>query len=195
MKLLTFFAHTPPPHHGQSYMVQLMLTGFGGNQRKRAVRTSGVKNSFGIECYHVNAQVSGKELEDIGDFRLGKLFLAGRVLPAGDLVPLPSYGVTTMYYIPAPRKTLGALPGLDRDAAFAKLRSFLPASSCTGTRRGWRSGLRHRYKSGSGRFTYQRGLKDVSLSICAFRLQPGCRFRREACFREAKYAWSTTAFP
>ncbi len=24
MKLLVF-AHTPPPHHGQSYMVQLML--------------------------------------------------------------------------------------------------------------------------------------------------------------------------
>ena len=30
MKLL-IFAHTPPPHHGQSYMVQLMLAGFGGN--------------------------------------------------------------------------------------------------------------------------------------------------------------------
>ena len=33
MKLLVF-AHTPPPHHGQSYMVQLMLEGFGGDRRK-----------------------------------------------------------------------------------------------------------------------------------------------------------------
>jgi hypothetical protein len=30
MKLLVF-AHTPPPHHGQSYMVKLMLDGFGGD--------------------------------------------------------------------------------------------------------------------------------------------------------------------
>ena len=37
MKLLVF-AHTPPPHHGQSYMVQLLLAGFGGLLwlRKRA---------------------------------------------------------------------------------------------------------------------------------------------------------------
>ncbi len=34
MKLLVF-AHTPPPHHGQSYMVQLMLEGFGGDVRKK----------------------------------------------------------------------------------------------------------------------------------------------------------------
>ena len=34
MKLLVF-AHTPPPHHGQSYMVQLMLDGFGGDARRR----------------------------------------------------------------------------------------------------------------------------------------------------------------
>ena len=34
MKLLVF-AHTPPPHHGQSYMVGLMLNHFGGDQRQR----------------------------------------------------------------------------------------------------------------------------------------------------------------
>jgi len=33
MKLLVF-AHTPPPHHGQSYMVQVMLEGFGGDRRR-----------------------------------------------------------------------------------------------------------------------------------------------------------------
>ena len=30
MKLLVF-AHVPPPYHGQSYGVQRMLRGFGGN--------------------------------------------------------------------------------------------------------------------------------------------------------------------
>jgi hypothetical protein len=34
MKLL-LFAHVPPPHHGQSYMVKLILDGIGGDQRKR----------------------------------------------------------------------------------------------------------------------------------------------------------------
>ena len=35
MKLLVF-AHTPPPHHGQSYMVKLMLDGFGGDAAGQA---------------------------------------------------------------------------------------------------------------------------------------------------------------
>ncbi len=38
MKLLVF-AHTPPPHHGQSYMVKLMLDGFGGDVRRRGKKT------------------------------------------------------------------------------------------------------------------------------------------------------------
>ena len=70
MKLLVF-AHTPPPHHGQSYMVQLMLEGFGGDARKK---TPGAPAPFGIECYHVNARFS-RGLSDIGAFQGGKLFL------------------------------------------------------------------------------------------------------------------------
>ena len=101
MKLLVF-AQTPPPHHGQSYMVQLMLNGFGGDYRKRRLRAANPSSRYGIECYHVNAQVS-KELEDIGDFRLGKLFLLiGYCLQA--VWCRFRYGVTTLYYIPAPGK-------------------------------------------------------------------------------------------
>src|SRR5882757_2164849 len=48
MKLLVF-AHTPPPHHGQSYMVKLMLEGFGGDARKKR---PGEISPHGIECYH-----------------------------------------------------------------------------------------------------------------------------------------------
>ena len=104
MKLLVF-AHTPPPHHGQSYMVQLMLHGFGGDHRRR-------RNSFvprhpagdvhGIECYHVNNRVS-KRLEDIGEFRGTKLFLLfAHCLEA--IWCRFRYGVKNFYYIPAPGK-------------------------------------------------------------------------------------------
>ena len=105
MKLLVF-AHTPPPHHGQSYMVQLMLNGFGGNQRKSA-KTAALQqdssgSAFGIECYHVNARLSQK-LEDIGDLRVGKfILLMGYCLQA--IWCRFRYGVTHFYYIPAPGK-------------------------------------------------------------------------------------------
>jgi len=101
MKLL-IFAHTPPPHHGQSYMVQLMLNGFGGDQRKAPAGIAAAPSRFGISCYHVNAQVS-KELEDIGDFRIGKLFLLiGFCFQA--IWCHFRHGVDTLYYIPAPGK-------------------------------------------------------------------------------------------
>ncbi|EEF57264.1 glycosyltransferase family 4 protein [Pedosphaera parvula] len=101
MKLLVF-AHTPPPHHGQSYMVQLMLDGFGGDHRRPGGRASLKPDQYGVKCYHVNAQVS-KELEDIGDFRIGKLFLLiGFCFQA--IWCHFRHGVNTMYYIPAPGK-------------------------------------------------------------------------------------------
>src|ERR1035437_7296660 len=103
MKLLVF-AHTPPPHHGQSYMVQLMLAGFGGDRRSRHRQATqgGAGPPYGIECYHVNARLSRK-LEDIGDLRLGKLaLLVGYCLQA--IWCRFRYGVQTIYYIPAPGK-------------------------------------------------------------------------------------------
>jgi glycosyltransferase involved in cell wall biosynthesis len=109
MKLLVF-AHTPPPHHGQSYMVQLMLAGLGGDRRKFHRATSedladGLPQDprpHGIACYHVNARLS-KKLEDIGDLRVGKVFLLlGYCLQA--IWCRFRYGVTNFYYIPAPGK-------------------------------------------------------------------------------------------
>jgi len=103
MKLLVF-AHTPPPHHGQSYMVQLMLEGFGGDRRKdvQPATGGGTKGAFCIECYHVNTRLS-KKLEDIGDLRLGKFFLLlGYCLQA--IWCRFRYGVDNFYYIPAPGK-------------------------------------------------------------------------------------------
>ena len=107
MKLLVF-AHTPPPHHGQSYMVQLMLEGFGGDRRKRGKGNNRTANSpstpssYDIECYHVNARLSSK-LEDIGNLRIGKsIVLLGYCLQA--VWCRIRYGVTTFYYVPAPGK-------------------------------------------------------------------------------------------
>src|ERR1051325_1604143 len=97
MKVLVF-AHTPPPHHGQSYMVQLMLDGFDGDRRRRPTAGS----AHGVHCYHVNARIS-KKLEDIGDFRFGKfLLLLGYCAQA--IWYRFRYGVENFYYIPAPGK-------------------------------------------------------------------------------------------
>jgi glycosyltransferase involved in cell wall biosynthesis len=100
MKLLVF-AHTPPPHHGQSYMVQLMLEGFGGDQRRK---TGGENNHFGIECYHVNARFS-QSLEDIGEFQGAKIFLIFWFCAQAIWCRF-RHGVKNFYYVPAPGKHL-----------------------------------------------------------------------------------------
>jgi glycosyltransferase involved in cell wall biosynthesis len=71
MKLLVF-AHVPPPYHGQSYGVQRMLNGFGGDARKPRDGAA-ARNGYGIECYHINARFS-KRPEDISKFQGGKPF-------------------------------------------------------------------------------------------------------------------------
>ena len=100
MKLLVF-AHVPPPHHGQSYMVKLMLDGFGSDRRQRKHRTP-EPPAYGIECYHVNAQFS-KTLENIGEIQSIKL--ARLLLFCLEAVWCRfRYGVDTFYYVPAPGK-------------------------------------------------------------------------------------------
>ena len=80
-------------------MVQVMLTGFGGDNRKRGATGP---NQYGITCYHVNARVS-KHLQDIGDFRFGKfLLMLGYCAQA--IWCRFRYGVKAIYYIPAPGK-------------------------------------------------------------------------------------------
>ena len=105
MKLLVF-AHVPPPHHGQSYMVKLMLDGFGGDHRTGRGPADSA-SPHGIKCYHVNVRLS-KHLEDIGDFRLGKLLLL--FLYCFEAIWCRfRYGVENFYYVPAPGKTSALL--------------------------------------------------------------------------------------
>src|SRR5665213_2215887 len=97
MKLLVF-AHTPPPHHGQSYMVQLMLGGFGGDRRKTASGHA-LKNGFGIDCYQVNARFS-RTLEDVGEFQGWKIFLIFFYCLQAIWCRY-RYGIDNFYYVPA----------------------------------------------------------------------------------------------
>jgi glycosyltransferase involved in cell wall biosynthesis len=99
MKLLVF-AHTPPPHHGQSYAVKLMLENFGGDCRKQKPSP----NPFGIECYHVNARFS-KTLEDVGELQAGKILLI-LFYCAQAIWCRFRYGVKIFYYVPAPGKSV-----------------------------------------------------------------------------------------
>lgn len=103
LKLLVF-AHTPPPLHGQSYMIQLMLEGFGGNQ---AGRSEPAPHPRGIACYHVNARFS-EGFADIGGFRFIKLWLIlGYFVRA--LWYRVRHGVKTLYYVPAPPQRMPVL--------------------------------------------------------------------------------------
>ncbi len=98
MKLLVF-AHTPPPHHGQSYMVQLMLEGFGGDVRQKNGPPATVP---GVECYHVNARFS-RSLSNIGEFQAGKILLIFWYCLQAIWIRF-RYGVKNFYYVPAPGK-------------------------------------------------------------------------------------------
>jgi glycosyltransferase involved in cell wall biosynthesis len=100
MKLVVF-AHTPPPHHGQSYMVQLMLEGFGGDVRGRK---PGAVSPFGIECYHVNARFS-ETLEDVGEFQGTKILLVFWFCLQALWLRF-RHGATHLYYVPAPGKAV-----------------------------------------------------------------------------------------
>src|SRR5260370_3966728 len=61
------FAHTPPPLHGQSYMVKLMLDGL---QREAA----GAPDTKSPGIFHVDAKLSASA-QAVGKFKWSKFFL------------------------------------------------------------------------------------------------------------------------
>src|SRR5437870_4639647 len=99
MKLVVF-AHTPPPFHGQSYMVRLMIEGLGGDCRNNSASVRGKWQTDAIRCFHVNAQFSSN-LSDVGSFQVLKILrLIKYCLEA--IWYRFRYGADTFYYIPAP---------------------------------------------------------------------------------------------
>ena len=139
-------------------MVQLMLNGFGGDHRKSALSKE-TGNTHGLTCYHVNARVS-KELEDIGEFHPSKLFLLlGYCSQA--IWCRYRYGVTTLYYIPAP----GKHSAVYRDWLVMFLcRPFFKKVILHWHAAGLAKWLETHVHSRSRAFTYRR-MKNVDLSI------------------------------
>jgi glycosyltransferase involved in cell wall biosynthesis len=82
------FAHVPPPHHGQSVMVQVLLDGLRADPR--------------FEVHHVDARVSD-DLEDVGSFRAGKFFRLLKYILQAWWIRL-RHGQMAFYYVPAPAK-------------------------------------------------------------------------------------------
>jgi glycosyltransferase involved in cell wall biosynthesis len=81
------FPYKPPPHHGQSYMVNLMLEGFTDPRHD-------------IQCFLVNARFSSTAV-DGGRFRPQKLLLLPRFL-ARTLWFRFAKSAPTLYFVPAP---------------------------------------------------------------------------------------------
>jgi len=87
---LVVFAHVPPPHHGQSQMVQYLVEGFRSNP------------ALGIEVEHVDARLSD-DLTDVGSARGGKL---GRLFGYCWQAIQARFrtGARLWYYVPSPPK-------------------------------------------------------------------------------------------
>src|SRR3984957_14165874 len=153
MKLLVF-AHTPPPHHGQSYMVKLMLDGFGGDCRRRNSPAP-----FGINCYHINTRYS-KTLEDIGEFQGTKIFLILFYCLQAIWCRF-RYGVDNFYYVPAPGKSVA----LYRDwLVLLVCRPFFKNVIFNWRAAGLAKWLETNTNNWMRRFTYKR-MKDADASI------------------------------
>jgi glycosyltransferase involved in cell wall biosynthesis len=88
---LVIFAHTPPPFHGQSYMVKLLLEGLHD-------RAGGAQPT--LRVYHVNAKLSSN-LEAIGKFRWSKMFLILKYCAQAYWHRFV-HGADAFYYVPAP---------------------------------------------------------------------------------------------
>lgn len=87
MKLLVF-AHTPPPLHGQSLMVETLVEGLTQHPE--------------IEILHVNARLS-RDSRDIGRWRPGKVILILQACVRAWRLRL-QHGPALLYYVPAPGK-------------------------------------------------------------------------------------------
>jgi glycosyltransferase involved in cell wall biosynthesis len=85
------FAHTPPPHHGQSAMVQLMLD---------LLQPAPAAATGPLRLFHVNARVS-HDIAEVGDFRPGKI--ATLLAHCRQALRLRrEHGARSFYYVPAP---------------------------------------------------------------------------------------------
>jgi glycosyltransferase involved in cell wall biosynthesis len=104
------FAHVPPPHHGQSLMIQGMLDGLRASGWASAGASAGAPGRVRGIIHHVDARVSSG-LEDVGGIRPGKFFrLLAHCLKA--LSIRFRTRARTLYFVPAPSKRSAILRDL-----------------------------------------------------------------------------------
>ncbi len=84
------FAHVPPPHHGQSYAVQLLL---------ERLREPAPDSALPIEVFHVDARLSD-DIEAIGRFQPRKILRLLRYCLQAIRLRL-RHRARVLYYIPA----------------------------------------------------------------------------------------------
>ena len=100
---VVLFAHVPPPHHGQSYMVQRLLEGLGGDQRKgvtAAHEATEQTTANRIELFHVDARLSD-DLGEVGRAGLKKVLRLLRYV-AEALWCRIRFDAEHFFYVPAP---------------------------------------------------------------------------------------------
>lgn len=114
MKILVF-AHVPPPSHGQSFMVKLLIEAVRDRNRSAA-------NGEKIEVFHVDARLSDS-IENIGKAGFWKVLRLVKYCLKAIWWRL-RHGVRTFYYVPAP----GLRAAVYRDwIVMAFCRPFFPS--------------------------------------------------------------------
>lgn len=91
---ICFFAHKPPPYHGQSIAVETLIDGLVEDAQLQP----GPGNA--IEVFHVDARLSD-DVGQIGQVQLRKLLRVLKYVMQAIWIRL-RYGVKYFYYVPAP---------------------------------------------------------------------------------------------
>lgn len=102
---ICFFAHKPPPYHGQSIAVETLINGLQAEMETGSSEISGSSSnpaaaSHGIQVFHVDARLSD-DVDEIGGFQLKKVVRIGKYVCKALWIRF-RYGVKNLYYVPAP---------------------------------------------------------------------------------------------
>ena len=101
MTRILLYAQVPPPMHGQSVMVGLLLDGLHTSASAHKAE-DGEAPAASIVYHHINPRIS-EDLGDIGRWRLRKIVLVFKFILQAILVRF-HYGLDTLYFVPAPPK-------------------------------------------------------------------------------------------
>jgi glycosyltransferase involved in cell wall biosynthesis len=96
------YAQAPPPLHGQSVMVQLLVEGLRETGQIDLTKALPDKHAAAIGYVHVNPQIAS-DLADIGRWRIGKILSVFKFIYAAIRARF-QYGLDTFYFVPAPPK-------------------------------------------------------------------------------------------